>query len=139
MKEFSKKLASISWVPFLFVIGFVIYLMATHQEINETIFIALISASGGIAATTNIFYLRKSQAENTYKVKLSLYEKVSEIDIKHLEESLKLKKEYGEIDETENESHFSGLTEYAYNDLTDQVNSDMDDATQRIEKEEVNV
>lgn len=138
MKEFSKKMVFIPWIPFLFIVGLFAYLVLTNYEITEIhqyIFISLITATGGIAATTNVWYLKKSQAENTYKVKKSLYEDISRIDLEHLEKSLELRQKYGDIAEAD--SRFPQLREDAFDDLTEQVNSDLSEATEKINKEEI--
>lgn len=136
-KEFSKKMAIASFLPFIFCVLFTAFLMLKNTDLNDTIIVAMFSATAGIAATTNVFYLRKSQTENTYKVKMSLYRDAADVNIEYMRKRLELQKEYGDLDSIESESPITDMMSEALTDVKDSVAEDMNDATQRIEKEEI--
>lgn len=81
--QFSKIMVIISVV--LAITGI---LMAIFIPMSETIAVAIIGVCGTTAATTMIWNLKKSQAENTMRIYMSTYKEI-----------LKLKQQYGETEE----------------------------------------
>jgi hypothetical protein len=98
--------------------------MTIFLEISETVSVALIGVWGAVLTTTIVFYLRKSQAENTIKIYMGSYKEI-----------LKLKKKYGEdCDELINQME-NGMEDRIGNTL----NSSLDEATAPIELEKPNI
>lgn len=89
---------------------------------DSTMVAAGIATFGCLGVTAEVWYLKKSQAENTIKIYLSAYEEI-----------IKMKKEYGE-----NPTEFIGTVE---NDILDKVDATldiaMDDAASPIEKQDI--
>ena len=109
---------------FSLVIAAAICTMTIFLEISETVSVALIGVWGAVLTTTIIFYLRKSQAENTIKIYMGSYKEI-----------LKLKKKYGEdCDELINQME-NGMEDRIGNTL----NSSLDEATTPIELEKPNI
>ena len=89
---------------------------------SETLLITIIGGCSTILATTLIFYLKKSQAENTMKIYLSAYKQI--VDIKK-----------------ENNEDIDIFLENAENNILNKLNNNldnvMDDATTIIEKQNI--
>lgn len=89
---------------------------------SETILISLIGGCSTVLATTLIFYLKKSQAENTMKIYLSAYKQI--VDIKK-----------------ENNEEINNFLEDAENSIINKLNNNldimMDDATSMIEQQNI--
>ena len=89
---------------------------------SETLLISIICGCSTILATTLIFYLKKSQAENTMKIYLSAYKQI--VDIKK-----------------ENNEDIDTFLENAENNILNKLNNNldnvMDDATTIIEKQNI--
>lgn len=84
--------------------------------------IALISAGGTILATTLIFYLKKSQAENTIKIYLSTYKEIIE-----------LKQENGE----DTEEIIDSMESNIIGKIDSTLDETLADSTSPIEKEDL--
>ena len=106
-REFSKNI--VCSVALTSIIGGIITILATlFFGLPETVACAIITALGGVALTSIVFYYKKAQAENTIKLYLSSYNVI-----------LKLKKKYGsEVDSTLNEieSNMLGKIEHTLDD-----------------------
>ena len=89
---------------------------------SETLLITIIGGCSTILATTLIFYLKKSQAENTMKIYLTAYKQI--VDIKK-----------------ENNEDIDIFLENAENNILNKLNNNldnvMDDATTIIEKQNI--
>lgn len=92
-----------------------------HME--EAVSVALIGACGSIAATTIIWNLKKSQAENTMKIYMATYKEI-----------LELKQEYNSEECSEIIENMENNIEEKMNDT---INSNIEDATSMIELKEV--
>ena len=96
---------------------------AIFIPMEEAVSVALIGACGSIAATTIIWNLKKSQAENTMKIYMATYKEI-----------LKLKQEYGSEDCSEMIDNMENNIEEKMNST---INDNLDDATSMIELKEV--
>lgn len=114
--QFSKIIVIIS-----IIIAAVGVLLAICMPISETVSVALIGVCGSIAATTIIWSLKKSQAENTMKIYMSTYKEI-----------LKLKREFGEEEECIN--LIDSMEDNMQNKIDGNINNNIDDANATIEK-----
>lgn len=90
--------------------------------LSEVVASAVITACGCIGVTSIVWYLKKSQAENTVKIYLGAYEKI-----------LKMKKEINEdTSETLNQMEYEILGK-----LNSNISIAMDEATAPIERQDV--
>lgn len=96
---------------------------AIFMQMEEAVSVALIGTCGSIAATTIIWNLKKSQAENTMKIYMATYKEI-----------LKLKQEYGSEDCSEMIDNMENNIEEKMNST---INDNLDDATSMIELKEV--
>lgn len=103
-------------------LSFIAAFLGSFFMLSETVATALIAAGGTIGMTAVVFYLKKSQAENTIKLYLYSYKEI-----------LKMKKEDGDLE----------FIDMAGEDMLNKMNSTLDtaleDATSPIEKQEVNI
>ena len=88
--------------------------------VMESVSIALITASGSIALTAIVWYLKKSQAENTLKIYMSTYKEILELKHQFQEDDL--------CDEME---------ENIKNKIDKTIDENIEDATSMIEKQEI--
>ena len=105
--------------------------------LDVSIYASALTISGGLLGSSIIFYLRKSQAENVFKIKIELYKQASREKLYYNEEMIKLKSRYmlseEEMMELENDSAMDGFVDSALSDVTSTTDNAMDDATTQIE------
>lgn len=101
-------------------LSFIAAFLGSFLMLSETVATALIAAGGTIGMTAVVFYLKKSQAENTIKLYLYSYKEI-----------LKLKKEDGDIE----------FIDMAGEGMLDKINNTLDvaltEATSPIERQDV--
>ena len=85
--------------------------------LNETIAAAIIAACGGLAITDIVWYLKKSQAENTMKLYLSSFKEIAQI-----------KNDMSILDNME---------EKILSEMQESIEANLDDATSMIEKQDI--
>ena len=85
--------------------------------LNESIAAAIIAACGGLAITDIVWYLKKSQAENTMKLYLSSFKEIAQ-----------MKQDMSILDNMEDKI----LTE-----MEESIDVSLDDATSVIEKQDI--
>lgn len=102
------------------IISFITAFIGSFFMLSETVAAALIAAGGAIGMTAVVFYLKKSQAENTIKLYLYSYKEI-----------LKLKKEDGDLE----------FIDMAGEDMLNKINSTLDtslsEATSPIERQDI--
>lgn len=95
---------------------------------NTIIYTTAITVSGTLCALTVVWYLKKSQVENVYKLQMGLVESISKNEIETTREKLHIKKEYGVTDfDLEEISNSSSLDEFKNKSIAD-IQSQLDDA-----------
>lgn len=99
--QFSKVLVIL--ITALFIICLCKFYGALSDMIESGVGIADLTAygipltiSGTIFATANVWYFKKSQVENTYKLKVALFKDACKIDIKWRTDALELSRQYGD-------------------------------------------
>lgn len=85
--------------------------------LNESTAAAIIAACGGLAITDIVWYLKKSQAENTMKLYLSSFKEIAQ-----------MKQDMSILDNMEDKI----LTE-----MEESIDASLDDATSLIEKQDI--
>lgn len=102
--------------------------------IDSSIAMTTIGITGSVFGSSIIFYLRKAQTENSYKIRLSLYQEATKQRLFYNSNMMKLRKKY-ELDdylvqEIENQNN---LMDDAFENLNSETNRALDDATTPIE------
>lgn len=86
-----------------------------YDYINASVSVSIISISGGIFGSSIIWYLKKAQVENSFKLRCMQFEKASEQRLKFIEGTLELQKKYNitsqEIQEIECQSPIDEMEE----------------------------
>lgn len=119
--QFSKIVVSIC--IFLMIFGFLIAVIGNIAfALSEIIASAIITASGCVGVTSIVWYLKKSQAENTVKIYLGAYEKILEMKQKLQEDT----------SETINQMEYDILGK-----LNSNMSIAMDEATTPIERQDI--
>ena len=85
--------------------------------VSESIICSLIAAAGGCGMTAVVWYLKKSQAENTMKMYLSSFKEVAQ-----------MKQDISILDNLENK---------ILNEMEESIDVSLDDATSLIEKQDI--
>lgn len=101
-------------------LSFIAAFLGSFLMLPETVAAALIAAGGTIGMTAVVFYLKKSQAENTIKLYLYSYKEI-----------LKLKKEDGDME------FIDMAGEGMLNKINNTLDVALDDATSPIERQDV--
>ena len=100
--QYSKKIPIVSGVIF---ISFTLLSMFFGNIIDSTLAMTSISVSGGIFGSSIIWYLKKSQVENSFKLKCEQLKQTVNYRLYFIEETLKLQQKYNvssyQIDEIE--------------------------------------
>ena len=86
-------------------------------DLEETITVAIISICGCITVTNIVWYLKKSQAENTMKLYLSSFKEIAQI-----------KQDVSILDNIEDK---------ILNEMEESIDVSLDDATSLIEKQDI--
>lgn len=94
--QYSKLLPILTGLFFGVTLGFSILegLSVTDYGGGSTIFVTALTVSGGVFGSSIIWYMKKAQVENVFKVKSTLYKTISEEQIRYAEEMLRLQEEY---------------------------------------------
>lgn len=135
--QFSKLLPVFTGLIF-FICVYYAFHIDYSSVVDTAVYCTALTISGGIFGTTIVWYLKKSQAENTYKIKIGLYQEVNRQEILYNKTMCILKNKYSLTDEDvmnlENSS-LALMKGEAFNDVSGHVNQVMDDATQTIEQQ----
>lgn len=133
--QFSKLLPLLTGIIFLVSIYSSFHI--DYSSVMDTaVYCTALTISGGIFGTTIVWYLKKSQVENIYKIKMGLYQEVSKQQLTYNEKMYKLKKEYALTDMDTIEIDNSTLEEMKseeLNGLRNYVEDNMNEASQTIE------
>ena len=105
--------------------------------LDVSIYASALTISGGLLGSSIIFYLKKSQAENVFKIKIELYKQASREKLYYNEQMIKIKNRYmlseDEMMELENDSTMDEFVDAALSDVTSTTDNAMDDATSQVE------
>ena len=107
----------------IFSLGFAVVGMAAAATssvmfgLSETIAAAIIAACGGLAITDIVWYLKKSQAENTMKLYLTSFKEIAQ-----------MKNDMSILDNME---------EKILSEMEESIDINLDDATSMIEKQDI--
>lgn len=122
--QYSKKIPIVTGVIF---ISFTLLSMFFGNIIDSTLAMTSISVSGGIFGSSIIWYLKKSQVENSFKLKCEQLKQTVNYRLYFIEETLKLQKKYNvssyQIDEIESKGP-----------IDEMENSTMDNLSQIVDE-----
>lgn len=118
----------------LFLVCLVIGFKADLTSVLDTsVYVTSITVSGAIFGSTLVWYCKKSQSENVYKLKVGLYKEVSKERLKFNERMMELKKEYSMSDDDvmniENQSDMDEMMDESLSSAKTSLDTDMDNAT----------
>lgn len=106
-----------------------------------SIYATIVTVSGALNLTTNVWYMKNSQAEKVARIQSEIYKIISEERFKYNEKMLALKSKYKYSDEDileiENDSPLDELEQDALSRLNSFVNNTMDEATSSIEVQNI--
>lgn len=124
---YSKKLPIVTGAIFIFTLIFCL-LSGGDYTVRMTAITTTASAFTG----TIIWYLKKAQVENTYKLDMSSYKEKAKVELDHLENLIRIKKEYEindtEIDEMYFKSDLDDMTREAFQKIRTNVDTAQADA-----------
>ncbi len=127
--QYSKLLAIVSVCIYIITLGYVFY----NPNLDSTIGMSSLTASGSIALTTIVFYMKNSWVEKTARIKLDIVKETSNSRLNYNKEMLSFMKENGfnktELDEIEIDSVADDLDNSAIDSLTSSVDSTLEDAS----------
>lgn len=122
-KKFQYSKILVSSVVLVSIIGiFISIILAWLYQLDSTVACAAITLFGGVVATTVLFSLKKSQAENTVKIYLGAYKDI-----------LEMKKEYSE----ESSELIDNLETNILDKVDGTVNTALDESTTPIENQSI--
>lgn len=134
--EFSKIIITLTGLLFIICL-FIGFQAGKDTLMDTTIYAVAITVSGGIFGTSTLWYFKKAQAENTVKLKTSVYETAMNTKLKYTEELIDLKKRYGIInDEILEDLDMENFVASSLSDLSSCADEAMAEATASIESQQ---
>lgn len=131
--QFSKVLPIISSV----ILFLCLYWAATCDVEDTTTIAVIVSGAFTFALTTNVFYMRNSQAEKVANIRANTYKIASQERLNYNKEMMLFMKENGftqsDIEMVEVDSPMDEFENNALDSLSSSVDSAMEDATTPIE------
>jgi hypothetical protein len=106
--------------------------------LDVSVYASALTISGGLLGSAIIWYMKKSQAENVFKLKIELYKQASREKLHYNEQMIVLKNKYM-LSEDEmmeyDDTTMDGFVDSALSDATDDLDNAMEDATSPVEVE----
>ena len=137
--QYSKLLPILTGILFGITLAFSILegFNVTDYSGSSTIFVTALTVSGGVFGSSIIWYMKKAQVENIFKVKSTLYKTISDEQIRYAEEMLRLQQEYevsqDKIRSLDMDSQLDDLKLSAMMDMSGTIDQAMSDATSPTE------
>lgn len=107
--------------------------------LDVSVYVTALTISGSGFISSIIWYLKKSQAENVFKLKIELYKQASREKLHYNEQMIVLKNKYmlseDEMAEYEYDSTMNDFVDSALSDATMSVDTAMEEATSPVEVE----
>ena len=122
--QFSKLMVLFSVIFSVFFICIAIIVALAVPELDPAVMTAVIAVCGTILATTFVWYFKKAQAENSVKIYVGAYKSI-----------IKFRQKYG----LNNDELCDKIEDSMLQNLDDVAESHMDNATELLEKVEVNI
>lgn len=131
--QYSKLLAIISICIYIVTLNYIF----CNPNFDSTLGMSALTASGSIALTTIVFYMKNSWVEKTARIKLDIVKETSNSRLNYNKEMLSFMKENGfsrsELDEVEMDSIADDLDNSATNSLTDSIDNTLEEASSNPE------
>lgn len=133
--QYSKILPALTTIIFFtcLIVGF----LTDFSGIEDiSFYVTAITVSGTSCLTTNVWYMKNSQAEKVAKIKAESYKIIAEERLKYNEAMMKLQKEYESFNE-DSQNPMDELFDNAENSYCSSIDDFMDDATIPVDVVEV--
>lgn len=128
--QYSKKIPVITGIIFSACIIIAVF------NPDSTTSVTALTVSGGIFGASIIWYMKKSQVENSFKLKSALYEKAANVRYEYSRKILELQREFcidqNKIDEIESRSPIDEFEDEALYSLKNTVDTDEADAHEPV-------
>lgn len=98
--QFCKCIVVLMCIIFVLTLCYCLYLIQ-NSALDLTLGITAITVTGALFSSTIIWYMKKAQAENVIKLRMTYTEAAARIEYEVYEKKMRLKKELGMQDETE--------------------------------------
>ena len=134
--QYSKLLPIVTCIIFVFCLykGFT---ADFSTVLDASFFVTAITLSGGIFGSAIVWYMKKSQSENTVKLKTELYKVASQERLHYNEQMIILKNKYmlsdEEMMEIENDSPMDDFETNALSDIEATINDAQSEADASVE------
>ena len=109
--------------------------------LDVSVYASALTIAGGLFGSAIIWYMKKSQAENVFKLKIELYKQASREKLHYNEQMIVLKSKYMLSEEEMleyDDTMMEDFVDSALSDVSESVNSSMEDATSPVEIETFN-
>lgn len=133
--QFCKCIVILTGIVFILTLIYCLYLIQ-NSALDLTLGITAITTTGALFSSTVIWYMKKAQAENVIKWRMTYTEAAARIEYETYEKKMRLKKELNMQDETEFEESVLDemYTDAVHNDNA-YFDSQFDEATSSQESE----
>lgn len=126
---YSKLLPIVTGAVFIFTL---LYCLLFGSDYSSTILVTALTASAGAFTGTCVWYMKKAQSENMYKLKIALFDHEYNNELDYLEKVIVLKQKYNvsdlEINEIKANSIIDDLKDDAFRSINGSIDSLMEDA-----------
>lgn len=130
--QYSKIITVITCILFV-----VFTMIALFLNVDSSVAMTAIGCAGGVFGSSVIFYLRKSQQENTYKIRISSYEESVKQRLYFNEQMMILKKKYDmtdeDVDNIENQSDMDDMMNDAFSSMKNGIDEAEADSSTPID------
>lgn len=143
MKE--KKEKKLQYSKVLPVVTFIVFTVCLYKGytadfstmLDTSFYVTAITISSGVFGSTIVWYMKKSQAENTVKLKTELYRVASQERLNYNEQMILMKSKYmlsdEELMEIESDSPMDDFESNALSDIESSINDIQADADSSVE------
>lgn len=127
--QFSKAIVFVTGTIFILTLGYCLYLMQ-NVGLDLTLGVTAITSTAAMFAASIVWYLKKSQAENVIKIRISYAEALKKMEWELYEKKARLKKELSLEDDYDlNDSHIDSMLDEAINSDNSYLSQQFEDAT----------
>ena len=134
--SYSKILPVITGSIFVFVIVFSLLTPYMTYDLG-TVCVTAITASAGCFTGTCVWYMKKAQAENAYKLQMAVYKEQARLELENLEKRFEIKQKFGvskdDIDMQRMDSQLDDMTLDSFESVKSTVNMAADEANSSID------
>lgn len=133
---YSKVLPIVTGVIFIAVI-ILCFTMPMADYTQGTVYVTALTASAGCFTGVCVWYMKKAQSENAYKLQMSMYREQAKLELENLEKRLEIERKFNitkeQIDLQRMDSQLDDMTQDSFMDVQNCVDMAKSEADSSVE------